>query len=101
MEFIKYMLPAGGAESHSHQRIIDGHLAEHLRRPGRTPENSRCLVSSSQYCRMPPYPRPVSPKYTDVSDIIQRHVFQALKKQVSTADALSGLETDLQKIVKS
>jgi multiple sugar transport system substrate-binding protein len=46
-------------------------------------------------------PRPVSPKYTDVSDIMQRHIFQALKKQVSTSDALSGLETDLQKIVTS
>jgi trehalose/maltose transport system substrate-binding protein len=46
-------------------------------------------------------PRPVSPKYTDVSDVIQRHVFQALKKQASPSDALSGLEADLQKIVKS
>jgi multiple sugar transport system substrate-binding protein len=46
-------------------------------------------------------PRPVSPKYTDVSDALQRHIYQALKKQVSSSDALSGLATDLEKIVKS
>ncbi|HEU5230698.1 MAG TPA: hypothetical protein VFU49_22945, partial [Ktedonobacteraceae bacterium] len=44
-------------------------------------------------------PRPVSPKYTAVSDAIQRHIYQALKKQVSPAQALSGLETDLKQLV--
>ena len=44
-------------------------------------------------------PRPVSPKYTDVSNVIQRYVYQALKKQISTSDALSGLANDLQKTI--
>jgi multiple sugar transport system substrate-binding protein len=43
-------------------------------------------------------PRPVSPKYTDVSDAIQRHVYQALKKQTSSSSALSALEADLKRI---
>ncbi len=46
-------------------------------------------------------PRPVSPKYTDVSNAIQLRVYQALKKQSTSADALSGLQTDLQKIVSA
>lgn len=46
-------------------------------------------------------PRPVSPKYSDVSTAIQRNIFQALKKQVSVAAALSSLEQDLQKVVSA
>jgi len=46
-------------------------------------------------------PRPVSPKYTSISDAIQRHVYQALKKQVSPNDALSALQTELQQLVTS
>ncbi|HLZ55888.1 MAG TPA: ABC transporter substrate-binding protein [Ktedonosporobacter sp.] len=44
-------------------------------------------------------PRPVSPKYSDVSQVIQRNVYQALKKQVSVDAALANLEADLQKTV--
>jgi multiple sugar transport system substrate-binding protein len=46
-------------------------------------------------------PRPVSPKYSDVSNVIQLHIYQALKKQVSPSNALSQLEKDLQKIVQA
>lgn len=46
-------------------------------------------------------PRPVSPKYPDVSNAIQLHVYQALKKQVSPTDALTALASDLQKLVAS
>ena len=45
-------------------------------------------------------PRPVSPKYSDVSDTIQRNIYQALKKQVSVSAALSSLAQDLQSVVK-
>jgi multiple sugar transport system substrate-binding protein len=44
-------------------------------------------------------PRPVSPKYSDVSDAIQRNIYQALTKKVSVSDALSNLAQDLQKVV--
>jgi len=44
-------------------------------------------------------PRPVSPVYTDLSNIIQTHVHQALLKQASPAAALSALQTELQALV--
>ena len=44
-------------------------------------------------------PRPVSPVYPDLSNIIQNHVHQALTKQVTPAAALSALQTELQALV--
>jgi len=44
-------------------------------------------------------PRPVSPVYPDLSNIIQTHVHQALTKTVSPADALSALQSQLQTLV--
>jgi multiple sugar transport system substrate-binding protein len=44
-------------------------------------------------------PRPVSPSYPDLSTVLQMHLFAALKKQVSPADALSGLASGLQHLV--
>ena len=44
-------------------------------------------------------PRPVSPVYPDLSNIIQNHVHQALTKQASPADALSALQSELQALV--
>jgi len=44
-------------------------------------------------------PRPVSPVYTDLSNIIQAHVHQALTKAASPADALSALQSELQALV--
>ncbi|GAC1365197.1 MAG: ABC transporter substrate-binding protein [Ktedonobacteraceae bacterium] len=44
-------------------------------------------------------PRPVSPFYPDISNAIQQRVHSALTKQSSVADALSGLQSDLQAIV--
>ncbi|MFL5666836.1 MAG: ABC transporter substrate-binding protein [Ktedonobacteraceae bacterium] len=44
-------------------------------------------------------PRPVSPVYPDLSNIIQTHVHQALTKQVSPQQALSALQSELQTLV--
>ena len=44
-------------------------------------------------------PRPVSPVYPDLSNIIQTHIHQALTKTVSPADALSALQSQLQALV--
>ncbi len=44
-------------------------------------------------------PRPVSPVYPDLSNAIQLHVYQALKKQASPQDALSALQSQLQSLV--
>jgi multiple sugar transport system substrate-binding protein len=43
-------------------------------------------------------PRPVSPKYPDISTAIQFHVHQALTKQSKPAEAIADLHTDLQTI---
>ncbi|HET7638469.1 MAG TPA: ABC transporter substrate-binding protein, partial [Ktedonobacteraceae bacterium] len=44
-------------------------------------------------------PRPVSPVYPDISNIIQTQVHQALTKQVTPAAALSALQSQLQAAV--
>jgi multiple sugar transport system substrate-binding protein len=44
-------------------------------------------------------PRPVSPVYPNLSNIIQTHVHQALTKRVSPADALSAMQSQLQTLV--
>jgi len=44
-------------------------------------------------------PRPVSPVYPDLSNIIQTHVHQALTKAATPTDALSALQTQLQALV--
>jgi multiple sugar transport system substrate-binding protein len=44
-------------------------------------------------------PRPVSPVYTDLSNLIQVNIHQALTKQVTPAAALSALQSQLQKLV--
>ncbi|HTI16007.1 MAG TPA: ABC transporter substrate-binding protein [Dictyobacter sp.] len=44
-------------------------------------------------------PRPVSPKYSDVSDVIQRNVYGALKKQMSPTQALSSMASQLTTLV--
>jgi multiple sugar transport system substrate-binding protein len=44
-------------------------------------------------------PRPVSPVYTDLSNIIQTNVHQALTKAISPQAALSNLQSQLQALV--
>jgi multiple sugar transport system substrate-binding protein len=44
-------------------------------------------------------PRPVSPVYTDLSNLIQVNIHQALTKQVTPAAALSSLQSQLQALV--
>jgi multiple sugar transport system substrate-binding protein len=98
-EFIKYMLQPAAQKTGAIMASLTMTLLSVY-------DDQEVLQKQPLFAKLKPVlqnalPRPVSPKYTDVSDIIQRHIFQALKKQVSTSDALSGLESDLQKIVKS
>jgi multiple sugar transport system substrate-binding protein len=44
-------------------------------------------------------PRPVTPKYSDVTQAIQTHVHQALERKKSPSDALNELASELTKIV--
>lgn len=45
-------------------------------------------------------PRPVSPKYPDITTAIQTRIHAALTGQSNVTDALSGLQSDLEAIVK-
>jgi multiple sugar transport system substrate-binding protein len=45
------------------------------------------------------YPRPVSSAYADITQAIQVQIHKALAKQISPTDALSTLQSDLEKIV--
>jgi len=45
-------------------------------------------------------PRPVTPRYVDVTNAIQLRIHQALTKQSTTSAALSALAADLQPLVK-
>ena len=56
------------------------------------------------FTKLPPIlqnavPRPVSPVYPDLSNLIQSRVHQALLKQVSPQQALSSLQSDLQALI--
>jgi ABC-type sugar transport system, periplasmic component len=44
-------------------------------------------------------PRPISPSYTSISDVLQLHVHRALRHEISAQVALTDLEADLKKIV--
>jgi multiple sugar transport system substrate-binding protein len=57
------------------------------------------LFSQLQAILQNALPRPVSPRYTNVSDALQLRIYQALKREHSPGDALASLETDLKKIV--
>jgi multiple sugar transport system substrate-binding protein len=96
-EFIKFML-----EAETQKKIaIDASLTPVLLR---TYDDQEVLSKQPLFGKIRPIlqnalPRPVSDQYTNVSDAIQRNVYQALKKQTSPRSALSNLEADLKKIV--
>ncbi|GCE18322.1 ABC transporter substrate-binding protein [Dictyobacter kobayashii] len=98
-QFIKYLLqPAAQKQTASEAGLAVTRLS--------TYDDADVLKKNPLFGKLKPIlqaalPRPVSPKYTDVSDAIQRHVYQALKKQVNPAEALKGLEADLKQIVTS
>ncbi|HTI13974.1 MAG TPA: ABC transporter substrate-binding protein [Dictyobacter sp.] len=96
-EFIRYMLQPAAQR----QTAIAASLAVTLQSVYDDPE---VLSKNPLFKQLKPIlqnalPRPVSPRYSDVSDSIQQHIYQALKKQISVNDALSSLDTDLKRIV--
>jgi multiple sugar transport system substrate-binding protein len=46
-------------------------------------------------------PRPVSARYSDVTNVIQQYVYQALKKQITPAQAISSIESGLKPLIAS
>ncbi len=95
--FIKYML---GPDAQK-QLAIKGSFTPALKSVYDDPavKSAQPLFTKLQPILQNSLPRPVSPVYPDLSNIIQNHVHQALAKTVSPADALSALQTELQALV--
>jgi multiple sugar transport system substrate-binding protein len=97
-EFIKFMLQPEAQKKLAINASLTGTLESIY-------TDSEVLAKQPLFQKLGPIlknalPRPVSPKYSDVSDAIQRSIFQALKKQVSVSAALSSLAQNLQSAVK-
>jgi len=95
--FIKYMLSAPA------QKVlaIKGSFTPALQSVYNDPDvkAKQPLFTKLQPILQNSLPRPVSPVYPDLSNIVQTHVHQALTKAVSPADALSALQSELQTLV--
>jgi multiple sugar transport system substrate-binding protein len=97
-EFINFMLQPAAQK----KLAIDASLTVSLQSAY---TDSEVLAKQPLFTKLGPIlknalPRPVSPQYSDVSDAIQRNIYQALKKQVSVSTALSSLARDLQAVIK-
>jgi multiple sugar transport system substrate-binding protein len=95
--FMKYML---GAEAQK-QLAIGASLTPALQS---VYQDSEVQQKQPLFTKLAPIlqnslPRPVSPVYPDLSNIIQKHVHQALTKAASPASALSDLQSELQALV--
>jgi len=95
--FIKYMLGAVAQK----QLAIKGSFTPALQSvySDAAVQTAQPLFTKLQPILQNSLPRPVSPVYPDLSNIIQNHVHQALTKAASPADALSALQTELQALV--
>ncbi len=97
-EFIKFMLQPEAQKKLAINASLTGSLQSIY-------TDSDVLAKQPLFSKLGPIlknalPRPVSPQYSDVSDAIQRNIYQALKKQASVSAALSSLEKDLQAVIK-
>jgi len=95
--FIKYML---GADAQK-QLAIKGSFTPSLKSvyDDADVKSKQPLFTKLQPILQNSLPRPVSPVYPDLSNIIQTNVHQALTKSVTPAAALSALQSQLQTLV--
>ncbi len=95
--FIKYMLGSYAQK----QLAIKGSFTPALQSVYDDAEvkSAQPLFTKLQPILQNTLPRPVSPVYPDLSNIIQNHVHQALTKAASPTDALTALQTELQALV--
>ncbi len=95
--FMKYML---GADAQK-QLAIKGSFTPCLKSVYDDPDvkSKQPLFTKLQPILQNSLPRPVSPVYPDLSNIIQSHVHQALTKAASPSAALSALQSELQTLV--
>ena len=95
--FMQYMLGSYAQQ----QLAIKGSFTPSLKSVYNNPQvlSAQPLFSKLQPILQNSLPRPVSPVYPDLSNIVQTHVHQALTKQVTPAAALTALQTELQALV--
>ncbi len=95
--FIQYMLGTYAQK----QLAIKGSFTPALKSVYDDPDvkTAQPLFTKLQPILQNSLPRPVSPVYPDLSNIVQTHVHQALTKQVTPAAALTALQTELQTLV--
>jgi len=95
--FIQYML---GADAQK-QLAIKGSFTPSLKSvyDDASVRSAQPLFTKLQPILQNSLPRPVSPVYPDLSNIIQTNVHQALTKSVTPAAALSALQSQLQTLV--
>ncbi len=95
--FMKYML---GADAQK-QLAIKGSFTPCLKSvyDDADVKSKQPLFTKLQPILQNSLPRPVSPVYPDLSNIIQTHVHQALTKAASPSAALSALQSELQTLV--
>ncbi len=96
-EFINYLLGASAQKTLAINASLTGTLQSIY-------DDAEVLAKQPLFSKLKPVlqtakPRPVSPRYPDVSNAIQAHLYAALKKQVSPSAALSALTTDLKNLV--
>ena|SRR5579883_2357627 len=97
--FIHYLLQADAQKS----LAVNASLTPTLKSVYQDPEvqQKQPLFTKLAPILQTALPRPVSAKYPDVSNAIQLRIHQALLKQVTPAQALSQLASDLQPLVAS
>ena len=95
--FMQYMLGSYAQQ----QLAIKGSFTPSLKSVYNNPQvlSAQPLFSKLQPILQNSLPRPVSPVYPDLSNIVQTHVHQALTKQVTPTAALTALQTELQALV--
>ena len=95
--FIKYMLGAYAQKT----LAIKGSFTPALQSvySDSAVQTAQPLFTKRAPIRQKALPRPVSPVYPDLSNIMQIHVHQALTKVASVTDALNALQSELQALV--
>lgn len=96
-EFIHYLLGSTAQTAIAVNASLTGTLKSIYSDP--TVLAKQPLFGKLQPVLLTAQPRPVSPRYPDVSNAIQARVESALKKQTTPAQALSSLASDLQALV--
>lgn len=97
-EFVKYMLSPDAQKTSASEASVFATLSSIYDDPSVL--SAQPFFKNVKPVFQTAVPRPVSPKYPDITTAIQTRIHAALTKQSNVADSLSGLQSDLESIVK-